>query len=79
MGWAPRIESSAGLGHANALLVSQNFLSTLDVSLQLGNDFTHFGNESDCFNQAIVTAGFWRRMAGGSTLGSRTIQLDYRT
>lgn len=78
-GWAPRIESSAGLGHANALLVSQNFLTTLGVSLQLGHDFTRSGSESDCFDQAIVTAGYWRRMAGGSTLGSRTIQLDYRT
>ncbi len=78
-GWAPRIESSAGLGHVNALLVSQNFLGTLGVSLQLGHDFTRSGSESDCFNQAIVTEGYWRRMAGGNTPGDRTIQLDYRT
>jgi predicted permease len=77
--WAPRIESSAGLGRANALLVSQSFLATLGVSLQLGHDFTRSGNESDCFGQAIVTEGYWRRMAGGSTLGDQTIQLDYRT
>lgn len=78
-GWAPRIESSAGLGHANALVVSQNFLATLGVSLQLGHDFTQSGDESDCFNEAIVTESYWRRMAGDSTLGSRTLQLDYRT
>jgi predicted permease len=78
-GWAPRIQSSAGLGHANALLVTQSFLGTLGISLQLGRDFTHSGNESDCFNQAIVTDGYWRRMGGGNSLNGRTVQLDYRT
>lgn len=78
-GWAPRIESSAGLGRANALLVSQNFLGTLGIGFRLGQDFTHSGNESDCFNQAIVTDGYWRRMGGGNALDGRTIQLDYGT
>jgi predicted permease len=78
-GWAPRIQSSAGLGHANAMLVSQNFLGTLGVPLRLGRDFTHSGNESDCFNQAIVTDGYWRRMGGGNALDDRTTQLDYKT
>lgn len=78
-GWAPRIESSAGLGHANALLVSQNFLSTVGVSLRLGQDFTRSGNERDCFSQAIVTDSYWRRMGGGDALGGRTISLDYQT
>ncbi|HEX3968740.1 MAG TPA: ABC transporter permease, partial [Edaphobacter sp.] len=78
-GWAPRIESSAGAGHANALLVSQNFLGTLGLSLRLGQDFTPSGNESDCFNQAIVTDGYWRRMGGGNALAGRTIRLDYQT
>jgi predicted permease len=78
-GWAPRIQSSAGLGHANAMLVSQNFLGTLGTPLRLGQDFTHSGNESDCFNQAIVTDGYWRRMGGGDALDGRTIQLDYQT
>ena len=78
-GWAPRIESSAGLGHANALLVSQNFLGTLGVPLRLGQDFTHSGNEKDCFHQAIVTDGYWRRMGGGNALDGRTIKLDYQT
>jgi hypothetical protein len=78
-GWAPRIESSAGLGHVNALLVSQNFLGTLGVPLRLGQDFTHSGTERDCFNQAIVTDGYWRRMGGGNALDGRTIQLDYQT
>ena len=78
-GWAPRIESSAGLGHANAMLVTQNFLRTLGSPLWLGQDFTSSGNESDCFGQAIVTDGYWRRMGGGNVLDGRTIQLDYRT
>lgn len=78
-GWAPRIQSSAGLGHANALLVTQSFLGTLGISLQLGQDFTQSRNESDCFNQAIVTDGYWRRMGGGNSLDGRTVQLDYRT
>ena len=42
-GWAPRIESSAGLGHVNALVVSQNFLTTLGVPLRMGQDFTRSG------------------------------------
>lgn len=78
-GWAPRIQSSAGLGRANALLVSQNFLATLGIPLRMGHNFTHSGNESDCFNQAIVTDGYWRRMGGGNALDGRTIQLDYKT
>ncbi len=77
-GWAPRIESSAGAGHANAMLVSQNFLGTLGVPLRVGHDFTHSGNESDCFDQAIVTNGYWRRMGGGNALDGRTIRLDYK-
>ena len=78
-GWAPRIESSAGLGHANALLVSQNFLSTVGIALRMGQDFTQTGNEHDCFSQAIVTDGYWRRMGGGNALDGRTIKLDYQT
>lgn len=77
--WAPRIESSAGAGHVNAALVSQNFLGTLGVPLRLGHDFTNTGNESDCFGQAIVTDGYWRRMGGGNALDGRTIRLDLRT
>lgn len=78
-GWAPRIESSAGLGHVNALLVSQNFLGTLGMPLRMGQDFRQSGNEADCFSQAIVTDGYWRRMGGGPALDGRTVQLDYQT
>lgn len=78
-GWAPRIDSSAGIGHANALLVSQNFLSTVGVQLRLGKDFTRSGNERDCLGEAIVTDGYWRRMGGASALDGHTLQLDYRT
>lgn len=78
-GWAPRIESSTGLGHANALLVSQNFLGTVGVPLRLGHDFTQSADERDCFSQALVTESYWRRMGGGDSLNGRTISLDYQT
>src|SRR6185437_2694283 len=78
-GWSPRIESSAGLGDANAELVSQNFAGTLGLDFVLGHDFTQSGNESDCFGQAIVSYSYWQRMGGGSTLANRSIQLDYKT
>ena len=77
-GWSPRIESSAGLGHANAILVSQNFLSTLGAGLALGHDFTQTGHAADCLDEAIVSDGYWRRMGGGN-LGGRTLQLDHKT
>ncbi len=54
-GWSPRVESSTGMGHANAVLVSQNFLSTLGAGLALGHDFAQTGHEADCFEQAIVS------------------------
>jgi hypothetical protein len=44
-----------------------------------GQDFTHSGNERDCFHQAIVTNGYWRRMGGDNALDGRTIKLDYQT
>jgi predicted permease len=78
-GWAPRIESSAGVGRVNALLVSQNFLSTVGMPLRLGHDFKQTGSERDCFSQAIVTDGYWRRMGGGNVLEGHTLQLDYQT
>lgn len=78
-GWSPRIESSAGVGRANAILVSQNFLSTLGPGLALGHDFTHTGQEGDCFGQAIVSDAYWRGMGGGRTLANRTLQLDHKT
>ena len=78
-GWSPRVESSAGEGHANAILVSQNFLSTLGASLALGHDFAQTGHESDCLEQAIVSDAYWRRMGGGSSLADRTLRLDHKT
>ncbi|MBB5060275.1 putative permease [Granulicella aggregans] len=78
-GWSPRIESTAGVGHAEATLVSKNFLSTLGASLSLGHDFTETGNEADCLDQAIVTDAYWHRMGGGNSLTGRTLQLDHKT
>ena len=78
-GWSPRIESTAGVGHADALLVSKNYLGTLGASLALGHDFTQTGNEVDCLKQAIVTDSYWHRMGGGSSLAGRALQLDHET
>ncbi len=76
-GWSPRIESSAGIGHADAILVSQNFLATLGADLALGHDFVPTANESDCLAQAIVSDAYWRRLGGGKTLAGRTLHLDH--
>ena len=78
-GWSPRIESTAGVGHADATLVSKNFLSTLGASLRLGHDFTQTGNETDCLDQAIVTDAYWQHMGGGTSSTGRTLQLDHKT
>ncbi len=78
-GWSPHIESAAGVGHADAMLVSKNFLSTLGAGLALGRDFTQTGNEADCLDQAIVTDSYWRRMGGGNSLNGRTLELDRKT
>ena len=78
-GWSPRIESSAGVGQANAELVSQNFAKTLGIEFALGHDFTKTGNESECLGQAIVSYSYWKRMGGGDTLTNRTLQLNYKT
>ena len=78
-GWSPHIESVAGIGHAEATLVSKNYLGTLGANLALGHDFTQTGNEADCLDQAIVTDAYWRRMGGGNSLAGRTLQLDYKT
>jgi predicted permease len=77
-GWSPRIESSAGIGRANAILVSQNFLSTLGAGLALGHDFTQTGHAADCFDEAIVSDAYWRRMGGGASLAGRTLRLDHQ-
>lgn len=77
--WAPRVESSAGAGHGNAILVSQNFLSTLGANFALGHDFAQTGHEGDCLAQAIVSYAYWRRMGGGDLLADRTLRLDHKT
>jgi predicted permease len=75
--WSPRVESSAGVGRVNTILVTQNFIGALGVHVALGSDFTHTGQESDCLGQAIVSDAYWRRMGG--SLAGRTLQLDHKT
>lgn len=76
--WAPRIESSAGTGRANTILVSQNFLRTLGIGLVLGHDLAQSGNEQDCNDEALVSAGYWQRMGGGQSLAGKSLRLDGR-
>jgi predicted permease len=77
--WSPRVQSSAGVGNANTILVSQNFLRTLGAGFARGHDFAQTGREQDCFQQAIVSDNYWRRMGGGSSLAGRTLLLDGHT
>lgn len=76
-GWAPRIDSAAGVGRANAILVSQNFFATLGVTFTLGHDFPRAQQETDCFQQAVVSYAYWQRMGGGNSIAGRTLQLDH--
>jgi predicted permease len=77
--WSPRVQSSAGVGGANTILVSQNFLRTLGAGFALGHDFAQTGREGDCFRQAIVSDKYWRRMGGGDSLVGRSLLLDGHT
>lgn len=78
-GWAPRVDSAAGVGRANAILVSQNFFGTLGVTFAMGHDFARTPLETDCFQQAVVSYAYWQRMGGGNSLAGRTLQLDHAT
>jgi predicted permease len=78
-GWTPTVQSSLGSHVGEVLEVTQNFFSTLGAGFTLGQDFPQTGNESDCTSQVIVSGAFWKRLGGGSSLGSRTLEMDRRT
>jgi predicted permease len=78
-GWSPTVQSSLGSQVGNVVEVTQNFFSTLGASFALGGDLPRTGNERDCTGQAIVSGDFWRRLGGGSSLGSRAIEINRRT
>lgn len=68
-GWSPTVRTSQGTHVGNVVEVSQNFFSTLGANFALGGDLPQTGNERDCTGQAIVSAGFWKRLSGGSVSG----------
>jgi len=78
-GWSPTVQSSLGSHVGNVVEVSQNFFSTLGASFALGQDLPHTGNERDCTSQVVVSGAFWKRLGGGSSLGSRTLEMNRRT
>lgn len=78
-GWAPTVQSSLGSHVGNVVEVTQNFFATLGASFALGRDLPQTGNERDCTSAVVVSGAFWKRLGGGSTLGTRTLQMDRRT
>ncbi len=78
-GWAPTVRTATGSQTGQVLEVTQNFLSTLQARLALGQDFTRTGNERDCLSQVLVSGPYWKQLGGGSTLGRRTLEIDRHT
>ena len=77
--WSPERKGADALRARRILAVSQGFFSTLGARFALGGNWAVTGNEQDCSLQAIVSGAFWNRIGGGSTLGSRTLNLDNRS
>jgi predicted permease len=78
-GWSPTVRSAKGNETGLVIEVTQGFLSTLNASFFLGQDFLHTGNERDCTAQVIVSGVYWNRLGGGTNLGGRTLEIDRRT
>jgi predicted permease len=78
-GWSPTVQSSLGSQVGNVVEVTQNFFATLGASFALGGDLPQTGNERDCTSQAVVSGAFWRRLGGGSALGTRSLEINRHT
>jgi len=76
--WSPAQKITDGAPAHRIMVVSQGFFSTLGTSFALGANWPITGNEQDCNQLAIVSAGYWRRIGGGSALGNRILNLDNR-
>ena len=76
--WSPEVRSPLGSG-GRVIEVSQNFLSTLGTSFEVGQDFVQTGNERDCLQQVVLSGRLWKQFGGGSDLAERTIELGRRT
>lgn len=77
--WSPERKGADAVRARRILAASQGFFSTLGARFVLGGDWVVTGNEQDCSLQAIVSGAFWKRIGGGSALGSRTLDLDNRS
>ena len=77
-GWQPlqKLNDEAAVHKIDA--VSQGFFSTLGARFALGGSWPITGNEQDCTSAAIVSGGYWQRIGGAKTLGSKTLNLDGR-
>jgi predicted permease len=76
--WSPEQKTLDAPPARRILAVTQGFFSTLGVRFALGSSWPITGNEQDCTGQAIVSNAYWKRMGGGSTLGSRKLNLAGR-
>lgn len=78
-GWSPNVRTAKGKMNGQVLEVTQGFLSTLDASFFLGQDFLRTGSITECTAQAIVSAPYWKRLGGGNQLDGRTLDINGRT
>ena len=77
-GWSPPQKPRGGPPARLILAVTQGFFSTLGTHFALGNMWPITGNEQDCASQAIVSAAYWKRLGGGSSLEKKILNLDGR-
>ena len=76
--WSPAQKTTDTTPARRILSVSQGFFSTLGTRFALGTSWPITGNEQDCASQAIVSGGYWKRLGGGASLGTRVLNLDGR-
>jgi predicted permease len=76
--WSPP-QKGYGAPPAHLILaVTQGFLSTLGTRPALGTIWPITGNEQDCPSLAIVSAGYWKQLGGGSKFEKKVLNLDGR-
>jgi len=74
--WSPAQKITKGPAARLILAVSQGFFSTLGARFALGTNWPMTGNEQDCFQQVIVSSGYWKQLGGGSVFEKRILNLD---
>jgi hypothetical protein len=76
--WSPPQKTYGGPSARLILAVTQGFFSTLETHPALGTMWPITGNEQDCSSQAIVSAGYWKQLNGGSSFKKKILNLDGR-